>query len=90
MLTTDVMIGFPGEGEPEFEQTVDVLKETRPYQLHIFPYSPREGTRAYRFPQTVSGIEMIRRRHILLELEKTIQHEYLIGQMVNNKRGASQ
>jgi threonylcarbamoyladenosine tRNA methylthiotransferase MtaB len=46
MLTTDIIVGFPGEGEEEFEQTVEFIKEARFLSAHIFPYSEREGTPA--------------------------------------------
>lgn len=48
-ITTDVMIGFPGEGEAEFTQTVELLEAVLPLKVHIFPFSPREGTRAASF-----------------------------------------
>ena len=46
-LTTDVIVGFPGETEEAFENTKKVLELTRPFKIHIFPFSPREGTEAY-------------------------------------------
>ncbi|MBI1978151.1 MAG: tRNA (N(6)-L-threonylcarbamoyladenosine(37)-C(2))-methylthiotransferase MtaB [Candidatus Omnitrophica bacterium] len=69
VLTTDVMVGFPGETQEQFDQTVDVLLKTEPYKLHIFPYSAREGTRANRFQDEVMPQEKKRRRDILLSLE---------------------
>jgi threonylcarbamoyladenosine tRNA methylthiotransferase MtaB len=44
-LTTDVIVGFPGEDERAFERTLDVVHEARLTKLHVFPYSPRPGTR---------------------------------------------
>lgn len=52
-LTTDVMAGFPGENEEQFENTVSVLREIKPLKTHIFPFSPREGTAAYSFTDRV-------------------------------------
>lgn len=46
MFTTDIIVGFPGEGEEEFEQTVEFVKEAKFLSAHIFPYSEREGTPA--------------------------------------------
>jgi threonylcarbamoyladenosine tRNA methylthiotransferase MtaB len=48
-ITTDVMIGFPGEGEAEFSQTVELMEAVLPLKVHIFPFSPRAGTRAAAF-----------------------------------------
>lgn len=44
---TDIIVGFPGESEKYFRETVDLIKQTPLNYLHIFPFSPREGTRAY-------------------------------------------
>ncbi|MBI4549713.1 MAG: tRNA (N(6)-L-threonylcarbamoyladenosine(37)-C(2))-methylthiotransferase MtaB [Candidatus Omnitrophica bacterium] len=49
-ITTDVMVGFPGEGEDEFGQTAEVIEAVLPLKVHIFPFSPREGTQAASFP----------------------------------------
>ncbi|MBI4372352.1 MAG: tRNA (N(6)-L-threonylcarbamoyladenosine(37)-C(2))-methylthiotransferase MtaB [Candidatus Omnitrophica bacterium] len=73
LLTTDVMVGFPGEGSFEFDQTVDLLSRTKPYKLHIFPYSAREGTRSARFQDFVKAEEMNRREEILFSLEEKLR-----------------
>jgi threonylcarbamoyladenosine tRNA methylthiotransferase MtaB len=44
-LTTDVIVGFPAEDEPAFRRTVRVLRSARITKVHVFPYSPRPGTR---------------------------------------------
>ncbi|MDD4909992.1 MAG: MiaB/RimO family radical SAM methylthiotransferase [Candidatus Omnitrophica bacterium] len=48
-LSMDIMVGFPGEEEANFKNTVDFIKETEPLKVHIFPYSKREGTEAAGF-----------------------------------------
>jgi len=48
-LTLDVMAGFPGEEERNFHNTIDLLERVKPLKCHVFPYSKREGTRAFRF-----------------------------------------
>lgn len=48
-LTLDVMVGFPGEEEAHFQNTIDLLREVRPLKCHVFPYSRRAGTRAAAF-----------------------------------------
>ncbi len=49
-FTTDVIAGFPGEREEDFQATLDLLEDLEPTRVHAFPYSPREGTPATRFP----------------------------------------
>jgi threonylcarbamoyladenosine tRNA methylthiotransferase MtaB len=73
VLTADVMVGFPGETEPDFQDTIQVLTETEPYKLHIFPYSRREGTRAARLTEKVSSVESKRRKKVLFELEQKLR-----------------
>jgi len=46
-LTTDVLIGFPGEQERHFRNTMDLVEKIVPLRTHIFPFSPRPGTQAY-------------------------------------------
>jgi len=46
-ITTDIMVGFPGEEEVNFNNTLDLIREVRPLRTHIFPFSPRKGTQAY-------------------------------------------
>ncbi len=73
VLTTDVMIGFPGETDFQFDQTIKLLVETQPYKLHIFPYSLREGTRASRFQDPVEEFEIYRRKDVLILLEEKLK-----------------
>ncbi|MBI3999054.1 MAG: tRNA (N(6)-L-threonylcarbamoyladenosine(37)-C(2))-methylthiotransferase MtaB [Candidatus Omnitrophica bacterium] len=85
VLTTDVMVGFPGESVHQFDQTVHLLLEAEPYKLHLFPYSTREGTRAAKFQSLVDGREIERRREVLLLLEeklrRQVQESFLGGAM---------
>jgi len=46
-ITTDVLVGFPGEEERHFRNTLDLVKKIAPLKTHIFPFSPREGTHAF-------------------------------------------
>jgi len=46
-ITTDCLVGFPGEGERNFRNTLNLVRKISPLRVHIFPYSAREGTRAY-------------------------------------------
>lgn len=67
-LTTDVLVGFPGEEEGNFLNTLDTLREVSPSRMHIFPYSRREDTAASRFKDTVSKDEVQKRIDILKSL----------------------
>jgi MiaB/RimO family radical SAM methylthiotransferase len=68
-LTTDVVVGFPGEDDAEFEQTVDLVKAAGFIHVHAFPYSPRPGTAAARWTdQFVHGPVVGERLHRLQEI----------------------
>ena len=86
VLTTDVMVGFPGETHVHFDQTLQLLTGTRPYKLHVFPYSVREGTKAARFQDLVRLEEIRRRKDVLFLLEsklrREVQEEFLGLEMV--------
>lgn len=75
-LTTDIIVGFPGETEKEFEKTYDFLREIKFYKMHIFKYSPREGTPASKMPNQVDGNIKEERSQKLIELSDKNQEEY--------------
>ena len=75
-ITTDVIAGFPGETEEEFEETRRLLETVRFYEMHVFKYSKRQGTRAAVMEDQVSEQVKARRSDVLLELEKTMSREY--------------
>ncbi|MCX6031436.1 MAG: tRNA (N(6)-L-threonylcarbamoyladenosine(37)-C(2))-methylthiotransferase MtaB [Chloroflexi bacterium] len=68
-ITTDLIAGFPGETEDDFAQTVAFARRIGFAHLHVFPYSPREGTAATRFAGQVSEAERKRRAHVLGDLD---------------------
>jgi threonylcarbamoyladenosine tRNA methylthiotransferase MtaB len=67
-LTTDIMVGFPGECEERFNESYRFCERIGFAGLHIFPYSPRPGTRAARMANTVGDGEKKRRIHLMLDL----------------------
>jgi threonylcarbamoyladenosine tRNA methylthiotransferase MtaB len=77
ILTTDIIVGFPGETEEEFKQTYEFLKKIKFYKMHIFKYSQRKGTKAELMPNQVSGEVKEQRSNILLELSDTNEIKYL-------------
>ena len=76
-LTTDVIVGFPGETEEEFEASWAFVEEVNFFETHIFKYSRREGTRAAAMPDQIPEQEKTRRSHILLELDAQRRQEYM-------------
>lgn len=55
-ITTDVLVGFPGESERQFSNTCDLVREIEPLRTHIFPYSPRPGSRAVFYEGSVPPV----------------------------------
>ena len=74
-LTSDIIVGFPGETEQEFEDTLKLVQDCRFHGLYIFKYSPRRGTPAAKLPDSVSAEEKSRRFVVLERLQMSIQGE---------------
>jgi threonylcarbamoyladenosine tRNA methylthiotransferase MtaB len=84
-VTTDLIVGFPGETEDEWQQTMDYVGNTGFGHMHIFSFSPREGTAAARFPDQINKEtkkERSRQMHELASRLKTTELEKNIGQTV--------
>ena len=75
-LTTDVIVGFPGETEEEFNKTYEFLKEIKFYKMHVFKYSPRSGTVAAKMPNQIDGNIKEERSNKLIELSDKNEKEY--------------
>ena len=75
-LTTDVIVGFPGETEEEFEETYKYLMRIKFFETHIFPYSRRKGTVADKMPDQLTMNEKKERVSKLLELDARLSREY--------------
>lgn len=75
-LTTDVIVGFPGETEEEFQETVEFLKKIKFYETHIFKYSKRKGTRAADMPEQVAEQVKTERSDILSALHERNKEEF--------------
>ena len=76
ILTTDIIVGFPGESQEEFDCTYKFLDEIKFYKMHVFPYSPRTGTVAEKMPNQVQGDVKESRSKKLIELSNKNQLEY--------------
>ena len=75
-LTTDVIVGFAGETEEEFATTVEALKRMNLYEMHIFKYSVRKGTRAEKMPNQVPEQKKTERSNVLLEMAREHKEAY--------------
>ena len=74
-ITTDIIVGFPGETKKDFEESKAFVEKVKFYETHIFPYSIREGTKAANMPQ-VDGNEKAQRANILNEINIKNQKEF--------------
>ena len=75
-LTTDIIVGFPGETKEEFEKTYKFLEDIKFYKMHIFKYSPREGTLAAKMTNQIDGNIKEERSQKLIELSCENEKEY--------------
>jgi threonylcarbamoyladenosine tRNA methylthiotransferase MtaB len=69
-ITTDVIVGFPGETEEEFNETVEFVKQIQFFEMHVFKYSRRKGTKADEMPNQVAEDIKTKRSKVLLEVAK--------------------
>ena len=77
ILTTDIIVGFPGETEEEFEETYEFLSRIKFFKMHVFKYSIRNGTKAATMPNQVPGdVKEIRSKR-LLELSDKNEADYI-------------
>lgn len=75
-ITTDVIVGFPGETDEEFMETYDFVKKVGFYELHVFKYSKRDGTVAAKMPNQVNGNVQNKRSEQLIELGRQMSCDY--------------
>ncbi len=83
-IATDVIVGFPGETDDEFEDTVDTINKMKLCEAHVFKYSKRKYTRAAKMDGQVDGETKKERSNILLKLSKKLNEEFL-EKYLNNK-----
>ena len=76
-ITTDVIVGFPGETDELFNETVNTIKEISFTKLHVFPYSKREGTVAASMKNQIDGNIKKERVKELLKLSKELEQNYM-------------
>ena len=76
VLTTDIIVGFPGESEEEFNKTYEFLKKIKFYKMHIFKYSQRKGTKAASMEKQIDGNIKEFRSQKLIDLSDENEKEY--------------
>ncbi|MFX0549216.1 tRNA (N(6)-L-threonylcarbamoyladenosine(37)-C(2))-methylthiotransferase MtaB [Hathewaya histolytica] len=76
-ITTDIIVGFPGETEQEFNKTYEFLKDIKLSKMHIFKYSNRKGTRADKMENQVDGNKKEYRSSKLIELNSRLENEFM-------------
>ncbi len=74
-VTTDVIVGFPGESDSDFEETLEVVRHVKFAKVHVFPYSPRARTRAALYPNRIAPEVMKKRKNELLRLAEKCAFE---------------
>lgn len=75
-LTTDIIVGFPGETDEEFQETIDFVKEIKFSKIHAFKYSPRKGTPAAESKEQVNGLIKNERSKILIVLAEGLTESF--------------
>ena len=85
-ISTDVIIGFPGESENDFNETIKIINYSNFSKIHLFPYSDRPGTSSFYFKNKVDPDTKNKRMQVALDLVKNIEFEYrsnMLGQKRN-------
>lgn len=76
-ITTDVIVGFPGETDEDFEVALDFIQKMEFSRIHVFPYSRRTGTLSDTFPNQVSNEIKKKRVHMLISLSRKLEENYM-------------
>lgn len=75
-ISTDIMVGFPGETEEMFRNTMDFISDVRPMRMHVFPFSKRKGTKAYNYKSDIPVGVKKKREDGLMRLAGELAREY--------------
>lgn len=78
-ITTDIIVGFPGETQEEFNETHEYLRGLKLSKMHVFKFSPRKGTRAATMPEQVDGNIKEERSGKVIELAASLEREFMQG-----------
>lgn len=75
-ITTDVIVGFPGETDELFNETIETINKIKFSKIHVFPFSLRKGTKAEELPNHIDDVTKKSRVKKLLEISKNLEIEY--------------
>jgi len=84
-FSTDVIVGFPGETEREFEETLETCRVARFMKVHVFPFSRRDGTPAATMEGQISPREIRRRVQVLGDLERGLAEQYYLERVADSR-----
>ncbi|MBE6157218.1 MAG: tRNA (N(6)-L-threonylcarbamoyladenosine(37)-C(2))-methylthiotransferase MtaB [Firmicutes bacterium] len=76
-ISTDLIVGFPGETDELFEHTIDTVKKLKFTKIHVFPYSEREGTKSMELPNHLSNEIKKARARKMLEVSRELEINYM-------------
>lgn len=76
-ITTDIIVGFPGETDEEFNETCDFVNEIKFSRIHVFKYSPRKGTPAAKYPNQIDGNVKNKRSEELIQLGSMLAYDFM-------------
>ena len=76
-ITTDIIVGFPGETEELFNETLDTVEKIHFSKIHVFPFSLRKGTKAEEMPNHIDDVTKKNRVKILIEKSNKLEEEYM-------------
>jgi threonylcarbamoyladenosine tRNA methylthiotransferase MtaB len=80
-FSTDIIVGFPGETDAEFEETLETCRKARFMKVHVFPFSRRDGTPAATMPDQVHPDVIKERVHVLSELERGLAEQFYLSRV---------
>ena len=75
-ITTDIIVGFPGESEDNFKETIETVKKIKFSKIHVFPFSLRKGTEAEKLTEVIDDITKKKRVRELIDLSKELELDY--------------
>ena len=75
-ITTDIIVGFPGETEELFNETIDTINKIKFSKIHVFPFSLRKGTKAEELPNHIDDVTKKKRVKELIEISEKLEKEY--------------
>jgi len=83
-ITTDIIVGFPGETDELFEETLDTVRKINFSKIHVFPFSLRKGTKAEELPNHLDDSVKKQRVKRLIEISKELEINYM-NKFINKK-----